>query len=247
MTHPNGPNRPVECQTAPLSFQARVRSWVERCFGSNIADDRVERGDRCLEEVFELLQSGGYDPSRVAVVRDYVWGRPAGEPQQELGGVMVTLAAYAAAHGLDMSLQGETELARVNQPDVMERVRAKQAAKLRDIPLSPLPQASPHYCAPGDQQHDHFILRFCDNDVADMQFEDEVEAFREWQRYCGVSGNWNGYLFRLARLTEAPQTDPHRAKRIVLDLRQSYDRLPHDERAIARAVCDEILRALGRP
>lgn len=55
------------------------------------------------------------------------------------------------------------------------------------------------YCAPGDQQKDHFILRFCDNDLRDMHFEDEAEALDAWERYCGLGGNWNGYLFRLAK------------------------------------------------
>lgn len=108
-------------------FQARVEPWMRECFGDVIPFDKVERGDRLLEEVFELLQSGGYDPARVLALRDYTWNRPAGELAQEVGGVMVTLAAYCLAFGLDMHAAGETELARIwTKVDV---IRAKQAAK----------------------------------------------------------------------------------------------------------------------
>lgn len=117
-------------------FQDRVRPWMQACFGEVISNDRLERGDRLLEEVLELLQSGAYPKERVASLVAYVWGRPEGEPAQEVGGVMVTLAAYCLAHGLDMSEAAETELARIwTKVDV---IRAKQAAKPKG---SALPQA----------------------------------------------------------------------------------------------------------
>lgn len=108
-------------------FQDRVRPWMLECFGAEIAGDKLERGDRLLEEVFELLQSGGYPRQRIRVLESYVYARPAGEPRQEVGGAMVTLAAYCLAHGLDMHDAGETELARVWTN--VEAIRAKQAAK----------------------------------------------------------------------------------------------------------------------
>ena len=120
------------------TLQARVWPWMLACFGEEIARDREERGDRLLEEVFELLQSGGYDPARVLALRDYVWSREVGEPAQEVGGVMITLAAYCLAHDLDMDQAGETELARIWTK--VEKIRAKQAAKPRG---SALPQAWP--------------------------------------------------------------------------------------------------------
>jgi hypothetical protein len=43
-----------------VSFQQRVDPWMEACFGREISNDRLERGDRLLEEVLELLQSGDY-------------------------------------------------------------------------------------------------------------------------------------------------------------------------------------------
>lgn len=119
------------------SFQSRVAPWMYECFGPAVAADLVERGDRFLEEALELLQSHGYDPTRVAALVDYVFNRPAGVPAQEVGGVMVTLAAYCNATGQDMHTAGETELARILQPEIMQKIRIKQSSK-RDI-HGPLP------------------------------------------------------------------------------------------------------------
>lgn len=113
--------------TSQPNFQDRVKPWMTACFGDAISSDRLERGDRLLEEVFELLQAGGYPKERVAALAAYVWSRPEGEPAQEVGGVMVTLAAYCLAHGLDMHAAAATELARIWTK--VEVIRAKQAAK----------------------------------------------------------------------------------------------------------------------
>jgi hypothetical protein len=111
------------------AFQQRVEPWFRECFPPAVCNDRLERGDRLLEEVLELLQSGDYPPERVAALVAYTWGRPKGEPVQEVGGVMVTLAAYCIAHDLDMADAGEIELSRINQPHIIKKIRAKQAAK----------------------------------------------------------------------------------------------------------------------
>lgn len=130
---------PVQAgEPVAASFQARVQPWMAACFGPVISAARLERGDRLLEEVLELLQSGDYPRERIAALTDYVWSRPAGEPHQEVGGVMVTLAAYCLAHGLDMHEAGETELARIWTK--VEAIRAKQAAKPTG---SALPIAAP--------------------------------------------------------------------------------------------------------
>ena len=111
------------------SYQQRVAEWMQQAFIPSLYSNMTERGDRLLEEVLELLQSHGYDPARVATLVQYVFGRPAGEPAQEVGGVMVTLAGYCFIAGLDMHAAGEAELARICQPEVMAKIRAKQEAK----------------------------------------------------------------------------------------------------------------------
>lgn len=126
---PPGPN--VE------PFQARVQPWMMACFGEMIAGDREERNHRFLEEALELVQSAGCTESEAHQLVDYVYGRPIGEPHQEVGGVMVTLAALCLANALDMHEAGETELARVWTK--VEAIRAKQAAKPK---YSPLPGAT---------------------------------------------------------------------------------------------------------
>ncbi|WP_234892227.1 hypothetical protein [Agrobacterium vitis] len=109
------------------TLQSRVQPWMMACFGPEISADKLERGDRLLEEVFELLQSGDYPRERIRALEDYTWSRPQGEPKQEVGGVMVTLAAYCLAHDLNMHEAGEVELARIWTK--VEKIRAKQAAK----------------------------------------------------------------------------------------------------------------------
>lgn len=135
-------------QPAPAeTFQNRVEPWMTACFGPEISGYRMERADRLLEEVLELLQSGDYPRERIAALTGYVWSRPKGEPAQEVGGVMVTLAAYCLAHSLDMHEAGETELARIWTK--IEKIRAKQAAKPAG---SALPQVWPEQPASVDRE-----------------------------------------------------------------------------------------------
>lgn len=116
-------------QPGAQTFQAGVSDWMDQCFLPSLYSDMTERGDRLLEEVLELLQAHGYDQGRVATLVDYVFGRPVGEPAQEVGGVMVTLAGYCWVAGLNMHAAGEAELLRIKQPEVMDKIRQKQEAK----------------------------------------------------------------------------------------------------------------------
>jgi exonuclease VII small subunit len=122
-----------------VAFQDRVQPWLMACFGAMIAGDREERNHRFLEEALELVQSCGCTAHEAHQLVDYVYGRPEGEPPQEVGGVMVTLAALCLANGMDMHKAGETELTRIWTK--VEAIRAKQAAKPKH---SPLPAALSH-------------------------------------------------------------------------------------------------------
>lgn len=117
------------------TFQERVQPWLMACFGEMIAGDREERNHRFLEESLELVQACGCTAHEAHQLVDYVYGRDIGEPAQEVGGVMVTLAALCFANQLDMHTSGEVELARIWTK--VEAIRAKQAAKPKH---SPLPQ-----------------------------------------------------------------------------------------------------------
>lgn len=114
-------------------FQYRVLPWMLACFGQEIANDKTERNHRFLEEAIELVQALGCTQSEAHQLVDYVFGRPSGEPSQEVGGVMVTLAALCLAQEMDMHSAGEIELARIWTK--VEQIRAKQAAKPRHSPL----------------------------------------------------------------------------------------------------------------
>ena len=124
---------PEHPQPAPGPFQPRVQPWLLHCFGEAVAGDRTERNHRFLEEALELVQSCGCTAAEAHQLVDYVYGRPVGEKVQEVGGVMVTLAALCLANGLDMHAAGEAELARVWTK--VEQIRAKQAAKPKNSPL----------------------------------------------------------------------------------------------------------------
>jgi len=115
------------------SFQERVQPWMIACFGEEISKDRTERNHRFLEEALELVQATGCTQSEAHQLVDYVFLRRAGEPAQEVGGVMVTLAALCLAQQMDMHEAGETELARIWTK--VEQIRAKQAAKPKHSPL----------------------------------------------------------------------------------------------------------------
>lgn len=119
------------------AFQARVQPWMMACFGPEISADRIERNHRFLEEALELVQACGCTQNEAHQLVDYVFDRDQGDINQEVGGVMVTLAALCLASGFDMHSAGETELARVWTK--IEKIRAKQAAKPRH---SPLPEPS---------------------------------------------------------------------------------------------------------
>lgn len=110
-----------------LSFQDGVAQWLLECFGPVLIADKTERADRFIEEALELVQSVGYPAERVMALLSYVYGRQLGEPAQEVGGTMVTLAAFCISHSIDMDEAAKTELARVWTK--IEAIRAKQAAK----------------------------------------------------------------------------------------------------------------------
>jgi len=115
-----------QSQTAE-SFQSRVQPWMLSCFGPAITFDPHERNERFLEEALELVQAMDYTREQALKMVDYVYNRPKGEPYQEVGGVMITLAAFCEANQLNMNQCAEQELARVWTK--VEQIREKQKGK----------------------------------------------------------------------------------------------------------------------
>ncbi|MFZ2996237.1 hypothetical protein [Sphingobium sp.] len=110
-------------------FQTAVGKWMVEVFGEEIAMDPLERIMRFLEEALELAQAEGMTPAEVSRVVDYVYGRPVGETSQEVGGVMVTLAAFCFRRDVDMKGASLTEFDRIDSPEMRKRIFEKQAFK----------------------------------------------------------------------------------------------------------------------
>ena len=137
-----------------MTFQSSVLRWMLATFGEEIARDKTERNHRFLEEALELVQAAGCTASEAHQLVDYVYGRPVGEVRQEVGGVMVTLAALCCAQGVNVEECSEVELRRCWAN--MEKIRAKQAAKPKMSPL-PIPEGA---CCANESRN---INGGCDN------------------------------------------------------------------------------------
>lgn len=115
------------------SFQTYVNEWVEACFGLMVAKDKVERNHRFIEEAIELVQACNCEREHVHQIVEYVYSRPVGDKSQEVGGVMVTLAALCSANKIYMEACGNEELTRCWQK--IDQIREKQAKKKKDSAL----------------------------------------------------------------------------------------------------------------
>lgn len=108
--------------------QARVRQWAVDTFGPQTANDPGERIRRFAEEAVELVQAAGLPKQALLDLVNYVYSRPAGEPEQEVGGVSFTLLAYCEHQGFSAEELEQREVERVlSKP--REHFRARQDAK----------------------------------------------------------------------------------------------------------------------
>jgi NTP pyrophosphatase (non-canonical NTP hydrolase) len=127
------------------TLQEEVNHWMLACFGPQISADKLERCDRFIEEALELVQASGYSKDRAYKLVDYVFDRPEGEINQEVGGVLITLAALANANNISLQAEALFELARVWK--IIDKIRAKQASKptgsALPTPTSPSSSQSP--------------------------------------------------------------------------------------------------------
>lgn len=118
-----------------FNFQEAVYKWTVKAFGKEVAKDKVERNQRFLEEALELVQSLDLPKEDALKLVDYVYSRPKGEPSQEVGGVSVTLSNLCSANDIFLDIAAETELYRINRPEILEKIRIKQANKPKNSPL----------------------------------------------------------------------------------------------------------------
>jgi hypothetical protein len=110
-----------------MSYQQDVMRWGDYCFGKEINRNGTQRNHRFIEEAFELVQSTGMSRNDIITVLDYVYNRPVGDTFQEVGGVMVSLAALCELEGVDMTHASNAELDRCwRRSDI---IREKQKTK----------------------------------------------------------------------------------------------------------------------
>ena len=107
--------------------QAAVLDWVRTTFGPATLTGS-ERAMRVLEEALELFQAEGLDLDKALAIARHVYGRPLGDPAQEVGGLGVTLLAYCGAKGISADGEEARELERVLAKDP-EHFRARHNLK----------------------------------------------------------------------------------------------------------------------
>ncbi|WP_200922033.1 hypothetical protein [Novosphingobium sp. Leaf2] len=209
------PPAQAEASTLPgevVAFQLDVDRWMDACFGEAIKADQLERADRFTEEALELAQTfPAFTAERAHALVDYVFGRPVGEPTQEVGGVMVTLAALCNTAGLSISDAANTELARIWTK--VEAIRAKQKAKptgsalpIATLPTTPAVESGEDAAALRDPVaiwKEACIGRegYCSPDLQDAA----KQAIRIAQ---AEASGWSGQLTRSASI-DTPGEDDH--------------------------------------
>lgn len=117
--------------TVPLD--RRIVHWGDECFGPRINRDLTERSYRFLEEALELVQALGITKEDASKLVDYTYSRPVGDPNQELGGVGITI--YLLANACNTSLDDLTEIELRRCWTNLEKIRAKQQTKPIRSPL----------------------------------------------------------------------------------------------------------------
>jgi len=80
--------------------QTRAYNWCAKAFGKGVAENRVERGARFLEEAIELAQVCDVPKELAVKLVDRVYSRPVGTVASEVGGVGVTLLVLCELLGV---------------------------------------------------------------------------------------------------------------------------------------------------
>lgn len=152
--------------------QKIVSDWCAAAFGIDHATSLPQRGIRLLEEAVELAQACGCSTDMAHKLIDFVFSRPIGKIEQELGGVGVTLLALASAAGHSADGEEAAEVARVlaKPPSYFTaRNEAKNAAgfNVASPPASPV------------AQEDELVVRFLDElqRLSDSMFADKKLSY----------------------------------------------------------------------
>jgi hypothetical protein len=119
---------PTIPQYSPEDWQEEVGDLVRNHFGEASLFDCGERIARVIEESFELGQAVEMPKAPIEPIAAHVYRRPAGSLKQEAAGLVVTLFAFAYAHGFDLLTETRKEIDRILSVPV-EVSRQKQTLK----------------------------------------------------------------------------------------------------------------------
>lgn len=108
--------------------QRQVIAWARRSFGDAVADNRIERVLRVLEEALELAQAEGLQLGAARHLASLVFSRLPGKSMQEVGGVSVTLLAYCEIAELSADQCERAEIDRILAKP-LEHFRRRQNEK----------------------------------------------------------------------------------------------------------------------
>lgn len=96
--------------------QVKIFEWVKSTFGQSNATVK-ERILRFIEEALELSQAEGITINELLLLINHVYSKPVGTPDQEVGGIGVTLLAYCESKGLSAETEEIKEMNRVLSVD----------------------------------------------------------------------------------------------------------------------------------
>ncbi|UTU07872.1 hypothetical protein CcrC1_gp186 [Caulobacter phage C1] len=108
-------------------LQRRLGLWLQAAFGGRFTSPQ-DRALRVLEEAVELTQAVGIGRDVARRMVEHVYDRPAGDPVQELAGVLNSTLLTATALGVDGYEEGSRELAQAWKR--IDLIRAKQKDKV---------------------------------------------------------------------------------------------------------------------
>lgn len=112
------------------AYAKLILEWARNTFGP-VAMNPVERGRRLLEEAAEVAQALGVPAAQALLIVERTNGRPTGDVDKEVGGLLVTVYAVCGLRGKNPQELLSAEVGRVLAKDPWEW-RAKHAAKVVD-------------------------------------------------------------------------------------------------------------------
>lgn len=134
-------------------FQVKVKLWVERVMGEDVARNKGERCRRFMEEAAELVQAAGMTQIEALQMVRYAYARPIGVMEQEVGGVCTTLSALCSAYYLNLDHCATAELERIHLHE--NDIRDKHNAKARLGLATQMGTRCAHGNITDDCQHPH--------------------------------------------------------------------------------------------